>query len=268
MDAHRDACHPVRVKRARPRAWLDATVARVVAALGAVAALAVVAAFSADAPAATQARGAHETQLSHGSVTRWAYVLEPTAARAAPTSAAPLVTVVSPTTADGLPNLVVALASRPDAYGRPWVRVRLAILPNNSTGWVRRESLGDLHLVRTRLVVDRARLLIALWRNGHLLFRARIGVGQRRWPTPRGEFYVREKLSGFGDPFYGPIAFGTSGRSAVLTDWPGGGYIGIHGTDEPDLLPGRVSHGCIRLRNTDIRRLAALLPLGTPLSVR
>jgi lipoprotein-anchoring transpeptidase ErfK/SrfK len=101
-----------------------------------------------------------------------------------------------------------------------------------------------------------------------VLFRAHVGVGQRRWPTPRGDFYVREKLSGFGDPFYGPIAFGTSGRSAVLTDWPGGGYIGIHGTDEPDLLPGRVSHGCIRLRNAEIRRLAAPLPLGTPLSVR
>jgi lipoprotein-anchoring transpeptidase ErfK/SrfK len=79
---------------------------------------------------------------------------------------------------------------------------------------------------------------------------------------------VSSTCAGFGDPFYGPIAFGTSGRSAVLTDWPGGGYIGIHGTNEPDLLPGRVSHGCVRLRNADIRRLAALLPLGTPLSVR
>jgi hypothetical protein len=103
----------------------------------------------------------------------------------APTSAAPVVTVVSPKTVDGLPNLVLALASRRDAFGRPWVRVRLAILPNNSTAWVRRESLGNLHLVRTRLVVDRAQLLITLWRNGEVLFRAHIGVGQQRWPTPR-----------------------------------------------------------------------------------
>jgi lipoprotein-anchoring transpeptidase ErfK/SrfK len=125
---------------------------------------------------------------------------------------------------------------------------------------------------RTRLSAElaheRERAFRVEARERPVLFRAHVGVGQRRWPTPRGDFYVREKLSGFGDPFYGPIAFGTSGRSAVLTDWPGGGYIGIHGTDEPDLLPGRVSHGCIRLRNADIRRLAALLPLGTPLSVR
>ena len=43
-----------------------------------------------------------------------------------------------------------------------------------------------------------------------------------------------------------------------------GGFVGIHGTDRPDLLPGRVLHGCIRMRNEDILRLAELLPIGTP----
>jgi len=79
-------------------------------------------------------------------------------------------------------------------------------------------------------------------------------------------------LPGFGtsssSPFYGPVAFGTSARSEVLTDWPAGGFVGIHGTNRPDLLPGRVSHGCIRLRNQDILRLARLLPVGTPLTIR
>ena len=63
---------------------------------------------------------------------------------------------------------------------------------------------------------------------------------------------MRQLLSNFDDPFYGPLAFGTSARSPTLTDWPGGGYVGIHGTDQPEILPGRVSHGCIRMRNTDI----------------
>jgi lipoprotein-anchoring transpeptidase ErfK/SrfK len=69
-------------------------------------------------------------------------------------------------------------------------------------------------------------------------------------------------------PHYGPLAFGTSARSAVLTDWPAGGFIGIHGTKEPERLPGRVSHGCIRLRNADILRLGRLMPVGTPLTIR
>jgi lipoprotein-anchoring transpeptidase ErfK/SrfK len=53
----------------------------------------------------------------------------------------------------------------------------------------------------------------------------------------------------------------------VLTDWPAGGFVGVHGTNQPELVPGRVSHGCIRLRNEDILRLARLLPVGTPVKI-
>jgi lipoprotein-anchoring transpeptidase ErfK/SrfK len=53
-----------------------------------------------------------------------------------------------------------------------------------------------------------------------------------------------------------------SARSAVLTDWPDGGFVGIHGTNQPELLPGRVSHGCIRMRNEDIVELGRSMPIG------
>ena len=46
-----------------------------------------------------------------------------------------------------------------------------------------------------------------------------------------------------------------------------GGEYAIHGTNRPDLLPGRVSHGCIRLRNDDIMALERLMPVGTPLTI-
>jgi lipoprotein-anchoring transpeptidase ErfK/SrfK len=61
---------------------------------------------------------------------------------------------------------------------------------------------------------------------------------------------------------------GTAAYSDVLTDWPGGGVIGMHGTSEPELIPGRPSHGCIRLRNRDIERLYRLTPIGTPLRIK
>ena len=63
------------------------------------------------------------------------------------------------------------------------------------------------------------------------------------------------------------MAFGTSARSSTATGWPAGGFVGIHGTDRPDLVPGRVSHGCIRMRNRDVVELAKRLPVGTPLTV-
>jgi lipoprotein-anchoring transpeptidase ErfK/SrfK len=104
-------------------------------------------------------------------------------------------------------------------------------------------------------------------RGRKVVFRAPVGIGKRGTPTPAGRFYVRDRVVRYASPFYGPVAFGTSARSATLTDWPGGGFVGIHGTDRPDLIPGRVSHGCIRMRNRDILRLAALMPVGTPLRV-
>jgi lipoprotein-anchoring transpeptidase ErfK/SrfK len=197
----------------------------------------------------------------------WAPIDRAVAARAAPRQDAPAVASLDLLTPEGTANLVSVVEERMTGMER-WLRVRLPILPNNKTGWVPRSALGGLVPVDTRLVVDLRLLRAALYRRGRLVFEAPVGVGTAQAPTPRGAFYIRDKLTDFASPFYGPIAFGTSARSAVLTDWPDGGYIGIHGTNEPQLIPGRVSHGCIRMQNRDITRLARLMPVGTPLIVR
>jgi lipoprotein-anchoring transpeptidase ErfK/SrfK len=44
--------------------------------------------------------------------------------------------------------------------------------------------------------------------------------------------------------------------------------IGIHGTNEPGLIPGYPSHGCIRVPNRAVSRLYRLMPIGTPMRVR
>jgi lipoprotein-anchoring transpeptidase ErfK/SrfK len=162
---------------------------------------------------------------------------------------------------------VAVLGRRQDRRARTWVNVRLAVLPNGTTGWVRRRALGGYGTVRTRLDVDLGRLRATLYRNGRAVLTAAVGVGSTSSPTPRGRFYIRNKLTRYNSPTYGPVAFGTSARSPTATDWPAGGFIGIHGTDHPELLPGRVSHGCIRMRNADVLKLAQRLPVGTPLTI-
>jgi hypothetical protein len=196
---------------------------------------------------------------------RWATVLRSVTARRAPAGDAPVATL-STLTPEGTTNLVLVLGSAWRG-GVEWVHVRLPILPNNTTGWVPRSALGGYQFVSTHLVIDLRRLRATLMKDGRPVFSAPVGVGQPQWPTPRGEFYVRDKLTDYASPFYGPVAFGTSARSSVLTEWPDGGFVGIHGTDEPQLIPGDVSHGCIRMRNQDILRLAKLMPVGTPLTI-
>jgi hypothetical protein len=198
---------------------------------------------------------------------RFAPVVRRVEALADPDRAARPVAPLDRRTAEGTTNIVLVLAERmrPDGL---WVRVRLPVLPNGRTGWVRRRALGGYEFVHTHLVIDRARFTATLLSDGRKIFTAPVGVGKSDSPTPSGKFYVRNRLSGFGDPFYGPVAFGTSARSAVLTDWPDGGFVGIHGTNEPGLIPGAISHGCVRLRNADILRLSRLMPVGTPLTIR
>jgi lipoprotein-anchoring transpeptidase ErfK/SrfK len=199
-------------------------------------------------------------------VTRWASVLHPTDAHASPNPHSPVVVPIAEMTPEGTTNLVVA-DGEVSRHGSVWVHARLAVLPDGRTGWVPRASLGGWSFVDTSLVVDRARLRLTLYRAGRPIFRAPIGVGKPSSPTPAGTFYIRDRLTAYASPEYGPLAFGTSARSEYETDWPAGGFIGIHGTNEPGLIPGRISHGCIRLKNAAILALGRLMPVGTPVTI-
>lgn len=200
-------------------------------------------------------------------MSRWAEVYANVSARTRPKGGAKAIVRLRQYTPEQTPNVVQTLSGTINANGEYWVRVRLPLLPNGRTGWVPRSTLGPYNEVWTHLVIDRKLFTATLYRKGRAIFTTRVGVGKPYWPTPAGEFYVRERITGFSDPIYGPIAFGTNARSAVLTDWPGGGFIGIHGTNQPEILPGRVSHGCVRMPNAAIRRLSRLMSVGTPVTI-
>jgi lipoprotein-anchoring transpeptidase ErfK/SrfK len=210
----------------------------------------------------------HAAKLRAGEhASAWAPVRRAAAARRAPGRRSAAVARVAERTPEGTENIVQVLR-RVQRGNRVWLEVRLPAGASGLRGWLPRGVLGGYGFVRTRLVVDRSRLRATLLRNGRPVLRTAVGVGTSGAPTPPGEFYVRNLLTRYASPAYGPIAFGTSARSDQLTDWPAGGFIGIHGTDRPGLLPGRVSHGCIRMRNGAIRRLARLMPIGTPVTIR
>jgi lipoprotein-anchoring transpeptidase ErfK/SrfK len=236
-------------------------------------ALAVIASITASAlshaPTSSASGASAPVQLSNEkTITRWAYAVTRSSASAAPTPTAHRVGRLRFRTEDGFPEVYIALASVVDERGTAWVHVRLPQSPNNVTGWVQRSALGDLHVVHTKLVVNRRTLRVTLYDHGHQVFAARVGVGKLSTPTPAGSFWIREKFRVAGNPLYGARAMGTAAYSRTLTDWPGGGIVGLHGTSEPGLIPGRPSHGCVRLRNRDIKRLYALTPVGTPLLIK
>jgi lipoprotein-anchoring transpeptidase ErfK/SrfK len=125
-----------------------------------------------------------------------------------------------------------------------------------------------LHLTHTLIVVDRARRRMSVLRDGRRVWAAPVAVGKPSTPTPAGDFWIREAFAvSDRSSGYWPFAFGTSDYSS-LTDWPGGGVVGIHGPYfAAQDIPGQVSHGCIRLRVADDEWLGRHIGVGTPLRV-
>ena len=202
---------------------------------------------------------------NESTVTYWANPLTNAAIHTAPSGSARVLTHLHEFTEDGFPEVYIILA-RETVSGIAWGHVTYPGRPNGGTGWVPLDDLEIPQLNTEHLVIDLAQERATLYHHGSAIFSAPVGVGSAAAPTPRGTFWIREKFGVAGDAAYGPYAFGTSAYSS-LTDWPGGGVVGIHGTDQPGLIPGNPSHGCVRLRNSDIARLYGLMSVGTPVSI-
>jgi hypothetical protein len=167
-------------------------------------------------------------------------------------------------TEDRAPENYLVLRSKRDAKGHAWLQIRVPKRPNGSKGWVPADRLGRLKVRTTAFEIDKHSLQARLFKDGREIWTSSVGIGAPGTPTPSGRYWIRERLSNLrGNSAYGPFAFGTSAYSR-LSDWPGGGVVGIHGTNQPGLIPGRPSHGCVRVPNGKILKLKQLMPVGTP----
>jgi lipoprotein-anchoring transpeptidase ErfK/SrfK len=235
------------------------------------AAAGLVLAAAASSPALAEVRPVHasgplgnERLSDEQTITRYAHPYTTAKIRTRPSSHGRTITRLHYHTEDGPLEVYIALRSK--VVGKAtWLQIRIPGRPNGRTGWVREEALGPLVTVRTALRINRTTLKATLYRSGKKVWQSPVGVGKASTPTPAGRFWIRERLKALGAA-YGPWAFGTSAYS-ILSDWPGGGVVGIHGTNEPSLIPGRPSHGCVRVPNHKISQLARLMPIGTPVRI-
>ena len=153
------------------------------------------------------------------------------------------------------------------ASGDPWLQIQLGAKPNEATAWVPQSEV-TVTKIHDKVVVDLSQRTLRRYHDGRLVDRFSVGVGQPQWPTTPGHYFVWAKVpqaSPYGP--YGVYALGLSGFSTVLTDWPGGGRMAIHGTPNPGDKGQPVSHGCVRVYNPDMLKLRDL-PMGTPVTIQ
>jgi lipoprotein-anchoring transpeptidase ErfK/SrfK len=155
-----------------------------------------------------------------------------------------------------------------DRHTDGWVQVRLPVRPNGSTGWVRSSDVS-LTLTTYRIEIELSAHRLRAFRGGEVIIDEPVATGAPATPTPTGSFFIVELLKApTAGTVYGPYAYGLSGHSDALQTFDGGdAEVGIHGNDDASVLGRSISHGCIRMSNEGVTKLAALLPLGTPVTI-
>ena len=125
-----------------------------------------------------------------------------------------------------------------------------------------------------KLVVDLSDRRVYMYRQNTVIASYPIGVGKKGWETPIGTFEVMhmQKFPAWQHPITGKV-FAPGSNSPLGERWigfwsDGHNEIGFHGTPDSQLVGSPVSHGCLRMRNPDVRLLYEQISLGVPVQVR
>ncbi len=128
------------------------------------------------------------------------------------------------------------------------------------------------------IFVDKEGMKLHFTYRGKLLRSYPVGIGKAEAEsgesvTPEGVFVIENRIK--NPPWYHGgqrIEYGDP-RNILGTRWMGlkptselSGY-GIHGTTQPETVPGRHSEGCIRMLNAHVEELFLWTPIGTKVHI-
>jgi lipoprotein-anchoring transpeptidase ErfK/SrfK len=168
---------------------------------------------------------------------------------------------LAPATEFGTPRVLLVVGSSVD----PWLQVLVPVRPNNAVGWIRAQDV-DLTTGHDELQVSLRDRSLQWVHDTTVVLRTPIAIGAASSPTPPGRYFVTDVLPSGGG--YGPFILALNGHSDTFTNFGGGdARLAVHGTNDPASIGSAASHGCVRLPNALITRLASTLPPGTPVVV-
>ena len=163
------------------------------------------------------------------------------------------------------------LGARQAAKGTTWLRVLLPQRPNGTSAWI---DSNLVRLTRTpwRIDVSLPARTVSLLRDGRIQDSWSAVIGKPSTPTPPGLYAIYERVRQPNpNDFLGTWALLLTAFSPVLQNFDGGpGQVAIHGRGGASLLDplgSARSHGCIRLDNSAVDRLAADVTEGTPVQI-
>ncbi|WP_088242749.1 L,D-transpeptidase [Calothrix rhizosoleniae] len=147
-------------------------------------------------------------------------------------------------------------------------------LSHNSQATGKQNSSRNLQGAKPNLVVDLSDRRVYVYRQSTVVASYPIGVGKKGWETPTGAFQVMhmQHNPAWRHPITGQV-FPAGPNSPLGLRWigfwtDGHSHIGFHGTPNADVVGNPVSHGCLRMRNSDVVSLYNHVALGTKVEVK
>jgi len=122
------------------------------------------------------------------------------------------------------------------------------------------------------IVVDISERTLRLFEGARVLRQWSVAVGTPGFPTPKGEWEIVQKRknptwrnpgSDWAKDMPPSIAPGPSNPLGVRALNLNASGIRIHGTNKLSSIGTAASHGCMRMRNSDIKVLFDMVPVGT-----
>lgn len=166
------------------------------------------------------------------------------------------------------PPVLPVVGRTTDERGSRWLRVRLPERPNGATGWI---PVSRTRRVRLpwRVEVDLSQRTARVYRLGRRLRAFSVVIGKPGTPTPRGHFFIvdRMRLETWWAPGTRALMLSAYSETFQVTRLDPG-QIALHSRGVlTDPLGSAASHGCVRFAQRDINWLLARLPNGTPVDV-
>lgn len=148
-----------------------------------------------------------------------------------------------------------------------WLKVKVPTRPNLQEGWIKASDV-DLTTSQWHAELNVTTNTLKVWNGDELVVETGTVDGKTSSPTPLGEFYFNERIERYPSSAYGSWILSTNAYSDSLEVFDEGLPVyAVHGTPNESQIGSDISNGCTRVPNAVIERLAAEMPMGSPLTV-
>lgn len=121
------------------------------------------------------------------------------------------------------------------------------------------------------ITVNKTRRILTLYENDRVLQKYPVAIGNPTALTPDGKFKVVSKVvnpawggGGYAKPVKGGVPQNPLGYRWLGLSYKDGDTLGIHGNNSPYSIGKNISHGCIRMINSDVEQLFTIVPRSAP----